>query len=362
MNIKKIIQAVLFVISFSSAVAATDSQVTLYGIGTVGIDYTTDGNKWATKFQDYGSRIGFKGADRLNANNSLIWKVESAVSLGGDDGGGKGTWGYREAWIGYESDVLGTMRLGHGKNQFELMVNNFDLFNGNATLVSTFNNAWSSRFSHTLFYDSPAWKGFTIGTSYSFYREKAQAYQPTLEKYAAVAKYAYTNFAVYAGYEQENHVAAGVNTTKGRHTQGTQRIRNFAVGAQLRPIEGVMIGALYKNTHIANKGDKEWARDTTMLIAQYETGNFTPRLGWVYQFKAKNKAGGNDIDSANMYIAGLDYKLSKRTYLFAEYSFIDNNEQNNFSTTSVPYTTTDTLGHPMYKNPQGFALGIVTSF
>ena len=362
MDVKNIAWVIAIALTTSSAMAATENNVTLYGLGTVGIDYTTDGNKWAAKFQDYASRIGFKGADSFDANHRIIWKIESAVNLGGNEQGESGKWGYREAWVGYESDALGTVRLGHGKNQFELMVNEFDLFNGNSTLVNTFNNGWSTRFSKAIFYDSPSWSGFTMGGSYAFDRDKHQQNQPTLEKYALVTKYAQPKFTLYAGYEQENHVATEVITMNGGYTQGTQRIRNFAAGAQINPIEGLRIGALYKNTQIANKGDKQWSRDATLLIAQYETGNFTPRLGWVYQFRAKNKAAGNDINSANMYIAGLDYKLSKRTYLFAEYSYINNSDQNNFATTSVPYTTTDTLGNTIYKNPQGIALGIVTSF
>lgn len=343
--------------------AATDSNVTLYGIGTVGIEYTTNGDQWATKFQDYGSRIGLKGADRLNANNSVIWRIENRVNLGE----GNGKWGGREAWVGYENDALGTMRFGHGKNQFELMVNEFDTFNGNSTLANTFNNSWSTRYNNAIFYDSPSWSGFNIGVAYSTDGSKTQTDQPNAEKYTAVASYKHSKFAVYAGYEQENNVSLG--SLNGFPDQddstvikgGQSRVRNFAVGAQVFPVEGMMVGLLYKNTDLRTAGRKEWSRDATMLVGQYETGNFTPRLGWVHQFKSKNKQGGSDIDAANMYIAGLDYKLSKRTYLFAEYSYIDNNDQNKFPTTSDAYENMNATG-TTYKNPQGLALGIVTSF
>jgi predicted porin len=359
MHFKAILVGIVSAITLSSAFAVTDSYVTLYGIGTVGMDYTTDGNKWAFKFQDYGSRIGFKGADRLDAISSVIWKVENAVNLGGHQSGGQGTWGYREAWVGYEHDILGTLRLGRGKNQFELLVSEFDLFSGNATLANTFNNAWSSRFSRAIFYDSPTWKSLTMGASYSAHPHQNQSAQ---EKYAWVVKYAQPTFTLYTAYHQENHIVADVISMNGSYTAGTQRIRNIAAGAQIKPIEGLMLGTLYKHTQMANKGDKQCSRDTALFIAQYKTGNITPRLGWVYQFKAKTKAAGSDIEAANMYIAGLDYRLSKRTYVFAEYSFINNNAQNNFATTSIPSTVTDTLGRTFYKNPQGLALGMVTNF
>lgn len=353
MGFKKILLAVSIALATPAVFAAADNNITLYGLGTVGIDYTSNGNNWDTIFQDYASRIGFKGADRLDANNSIIWKVENAVNLPGGTGG----WARREGWVGYQNDMLGTVRLGHGKNQFQTMTEGFDLFNGNSTLNNMFNNSWSLRYNNAIFYDSPVWQNFSIGASYALDNLKTIP-NVNAEKYAAVARYTTTKFALYGAFEQENSVDIDIASSNGNYGDGQNRIRNFAGGGQIMPLQGLMIGALYKNTQITENQNTVWERDATMLIAQYETGNFTPRLGWVHQFKAKNKVGKDDINSANMYIAGLDYKLSKRTYIFAEYSFIDNNEQNAFATTSSPDITVGGA----FKNPQSVALGIVTSF
>jgi predicted porin len=363
-------QKTLFALAAAAAIspvfAATDNHVTLYGIIAMGVEYTTTGEQWATKMQSYNSRIGFKGADKLNEKTSVFWMIESQV----DTAKGEGQWGWRETWLGIQHDDLGTLRLGHGKTMFDFMVGGeFDMFWGYSTPMNLMNNAFGPRFNNTIAYDSPNWNGFTFNLSYGINGDRDQdEHAPNGDKYALTAKYKHQYFSLHAGYEQENGVDAistMITGTDGIDLPGTigsyarGRVKNYVFGAKATPITDLVFGGIYKRSDFYDAaGAKAWQRDSSIVMGQYQMGNWIARAAWSHQFKAKNKQGGKDINSADIFVLGAEYKLSKRSSLFAEYSYIDNNDQNAFSTTSRPHLNENGT----FGNPQTLAIGLLTQF
>jgi predicted porin len=220
-------------------------------------------------------------------------------------------------------------------------------------------------------YRSPNWGGFEFGATYSTDGDRSQNDNPNAEKYLVRASYVHKYFTVHTAYEQENNINIGIvnSGTAGMDLPGTLyppgsssyehgKVKNYVITAKGTPNDKLLFGGAFKRSHFYDDGKKVWERDAMMLMLDYHIGNFIPRVAWAHQFKAKNKQGGRDIKSADVYVAGFEYVLSKRTSVFMEYSYIDNNKENAFSTTSLAFARDDGT----YKNPQTLALGILTNF
>lgn len=321
MTVKKILAvavASLCVVSYAQA------DVTLYGIAQKSIDYgnSVSGTDEANKFslEDIGSRVGFKGTDKLDNGANLLWKIESGLS----------TFGSREAWIGIETKDLGTVRFGKSKGAYDLLVETFDLFESNTTLASTFQDAtYSTRHENAAFYTTPTWGGFSATVNAVI--DSTSKVGSSQKGYDATVSFTQPKFAIYAGTNSLKNLARET-VTGGLVERSDSKVTSYLLGAKVFPIEGLQIGALYQNTkQDAAFAGGEFKRDSAIVMAQYEVGKWVPRIGYVYQGEGK-QGDKKVVAKAGQLQLGTDYNLSKSSLLYVEGALIQNKDENTFST------------------------------
>jgi predicted porin len=342
MTVKKILAiavASLCVVSYAQA------DVTLYGIAQKSLDYgnTVSGTGEANKFslQDIGSRVGFKGTDKLDNGSNLLWKIESDVG---------GNFGTREAWIGVETKDAGTLRFGRSKGAYDLLVEAFDLFESNTTLASTFKDAtYRTRHESAAYYTTPTWGGFSASVNAVI--DNRADIAGSQKGYDATANYTHSKFAIYGGVNSLKNQAR-TSETGGISLKGDGKMTSYLLGAKVFPIEGLQIGALYQNTKQDMLAGGEFKRDSAIVMAQYEIGKWVPRVGYVYQ--GEGKVGGTKVVAkANHFEIGTDYYLTKSSLLYVEGAVIQNKDQNTFSTS---------ISDGLTKTPKVISAGMIILF
>lgn len=339
MTVKKILATA---IASLCVIATAQADVTIYGIAQKSLDFgntTGDVNKFS--LQDIGSRVGFKGTDKLDDGSVLNWKLESGLS----------TFGSREAWIGYENKDLGTLRFGKSKGAYDLLVEGFDLFESNTTLANTFqDNTYRTRHENAAYYTTPSnWGGFSATVNAVI--DSTSAVDSSQKGYDVTASYTHAKFAIYGGTNSLKN-SARKEVTGGLAVKSDSKVTSYILGAKVFPVAGLQIGAAYQNTKQDLLAGGEFKRDSAIVMAQYETGKWVPRIGYVYQGEGKYSDGAK-IARANHFQLGTDYNLSKSSLLYAEAALIQNKDQNSFSTS---------ISEGLTATPKVFSAGMILLF
>ena len=339
MTVKKILATA---IASLCVIATAQADVTIYGIAQKSLDFgntTGDVNKFS--LQDIGSRVGFKGTDKLDDGSVLNWKIESGLS----------TFGSREAWIGYENKELGTLRFGKSKGAYNLLVEGFDLFESNTTLANTIqDNTYRTRHESAIYYSTPSNLG-GFSATVNAVMDSTSAVDGNQKGYDVTASYTQEKFAIYGGTNSLQN-SARKEVTGGLAVKSESKATSYILGAKVFPVAGLQIGAAYQNTKQDLLAGGEFKRDSAVVMAQYETGKWVPRIGYVYQGEGKYSDGAK-IARANHFQLGTDYNLSKTSLLYAEAALIQNKDQNSFSTS---------ISDGLTATPKVFSAGMILLF
>jgi major outer membrane protein P.IB len=316
------------------------ADATLYGIAQGSIDYGNNGGSIGSHayYQDIGTRVGFKGADNLDNGSKAIWNVYQYMATYG------GMWGSREAWIGLADDRYGTLRAGKAKSTYSQVMDDFDLFESNTTLANTFRDGTYTSFpNNSVFYASPNIGGLVLKGDYGFKNGSNQQYHG----YAASAKYSQELFALYGIYQGFGNAGRDLSNPSSSDSNwygpvgaGNKSMYSYMLGAQVYPVKGLILGGLYQhekqdiaNAPVFNPAATSMQRDSMLLIAQYSTGPWTPRAGYVHQFTGKFDSGPQ-LNAADQFEIGTDYNLSKHTIAYVEAAYIHNRDQNGFQSSA----------------------------
>ncbi|GGP18791.1 porin [Silvimonas iriomotensis] len=334
---KNMISALLASLGALAALPAA-ADVTLYGIAQGSIDYGNNGGNVGNHayYQDIGTRVGFKGSDKLDNGSYLNWNVYQYMAAHG------GEWGSREAWIGLSDERLGSFRAGKSKSTYSQMMDDFDLFESNTTLVSTFNDSTYKSFpTSSVFYTSPNLGGLVLKGDYQF----KDGANDQFHGYAASAKYSHEWFALYGIYQRFGNAGRDLSDlTEGGWYAPTaasgKSMSSWMLGAQVYPVKNLIVGGLYQhakqdlaNAPAFNPDASDMKRDSMLLMAQYTVGPWTPRAGYVRQFAGKFNTGA-DLKAADQFEIGTDYNLSKHTIAYVEAAYIRNRDQNGFQSSA----------------------------
>ncbi len=357
------------------AAMADNSNVNVYGIAHVAVDFTKNGDIVGTsgvnthKISSNQSRIGFKGSEDLGGGLKAIFQVERSVEI---DAGSLST--ARNTFAGVAGDAWGSLTLGINDTPYKSATRGLDVFadqfadNRNlmgGVAVKNATAGFDQRFNNTARYDSPDMSGFKAGVSYS-----AGAENNTNSALNVKGK-AWSLGGTYATGPFFGTLAYQKNTFG-----STSSITNFpalgaACAAQLCDEKAWKLGAGYKVDQFAVNGVYEKTSDNLGNAAggmghkaYYLAGTFNATANDAIKL-AYTKAGklqdGNAADTgAKQWSIGVDHNLSKRTAVYALYTKLDNDAaaSYNLGTVSTGAVTAQGAG----ADPSAFSLGLRHSF
>jgi general bacterial porin, GBP family len=369
---KKTLLAAALLAGFAGA-ASAQSSVTLYGIVDVGIlsqtlktgDNDPRGNQTANQTgmasgQQSGSRWGLKGVEDLGNGLSANFVYESSVSV--NSGASSGF--TRQSTLGLVGKSWGSIDLGRRTTPGTVAFAGIDPFGngfGTAALDSSM-GATFSRLSNLVMYTSPSMNGFMGSIGYSFDSGASTAGIPTSANYADKTsrygsmtktralsiglRYANGPLVIAGMYDQYMPAAYKTTTASAADFTDAATVKQWNLGAtydfkvaKLHAAYGQNIDGLIEGSNVINNftdgGDTNSAGGVLSYkgarTSSWMLGVSAPvgAAGSVFASWQQMMPGGDFKDAAftstqNVGSIGYTYNMSKRTNLYAYYSYMSN--------------------------------------
>lgn len=306
----------LAVVPLCSGLAHADN-VSIYGIIDTGISYfsnvaNSSGGKSSLVKVDtgvsQGSRIGFKGNEDLGGGMSAFFTLETGFN---EDDGSLGQGGLifgRQSFVGLSDKTLGSVSLGR---QYDFMANIGAQYAMGA-MSPAGSLAWGlhadaagggvlndhvyagDRTNNSVKYNSASFSGASFGVMYGL--GEVAGNNSAGRTVSARGSYDAGPFSTTAAY------------TDIKNATGTAASRIYGIGAsyQLGPWKPFGLVTQVKATGTSLK-------DTTYELGAVYSLTAAVDLSAAYELQSRNQ----DIGNAQQVIAMVDYKLSKRTDLYA---------------------------------------------
>ncbi len=313
------------VLLLAAGAASAQTSVTIYGRVDAGIDYTTNssdngktsGGRWSAASNQWGtSMIGFKGNEDLGGGLKAIFDLESGFGAPTGTTNNSALFN-RFAYVGLTSSTAGTVKFG-----------NILAIDNDVWYIDPMGQQWMSSASlvkgrswlnapNSVQYESPNLGGFTANVQYSFGQVAGST--SSNSKGGVSLAYVQPTFEIRAIYDV-THDAGGdysdiYNTSKEFILGGT---------ATFGPAK---LFAAYQTLSAPNA-----PVDQTDKAKHYWLGvNYQATAPLLLRAAVFHVAPNNGASSANLYVIGADYSLSKRTLLWATAGTFDNGANGTFS-------------------------------
>lgn len=347
--------AVAGAVAAPAAFAAT-SNVDVYGIFGASVDIYDRDNAQDDEFRvsSTASRIGFKGAEDLGGGLSAIWQVETGLDI--DTNGG--TWGSRNTFVGLSSKSLGTVRLGNYDTAYKMSSGRYDVFADTMgdynTIMGSLNNdngRYDVREQNSISYESPDMSGLKVmGT---FGQRNEDGVNPDGSLWSLAAVYANGPLSVIAAYEsQKDSPIAPFGSSDIADSKAWKLGAGYAFG-------NTRVAGVYERISADDWFGSDFDRDAWYLSVAHTMGNITLKGAYANADETDFSAGSAD-DSADFWVIGVDYALSKRTVAYALYSSLDNDSNANYRIGGNG--TTGAFNSGFGGDPSGLSIGIKHSF
>ncbi|WP_027013795.1 porin [Comamonas composti] len=285
------------------------NSVTVYGRVVSGVAYQsniydlttqTSGNAWRTAGNEWGTSFwGFKGNEDLGGGLSALFQLEGGFAL--PDGASSGLSFGRRATVGFKGG-FGTIKLGREipvSDAIWALDPSGQQTMGSATLVNGRN--WQGH-SNMIYYETPSFGGFS-GFALTSLGEQAGSFS-ALRKDAVVLAYTSPSMEFRVIYDSVRDANGGYSTlyTASKH---------LALGgsAQLGPAK---LFAAYETLSASEAQSGPTKATQYWLGARYQPTSPLTLVAAAYRTTLNNDGG-----SANLFLLGSEYSLSKRTVLYA---------------------------------------------
>lgn len=374
-----------------SGVAVAQTNVTVYGVLDVGYVYSWGdpgaGTRGTNKFSGIagggvtaGSRLGFRGEEALGNGLKTVFALEYGLDLDKNTGIGTGGLNARQQFVGLSSR-LGTVSLGRQYAPgFHAAANNDALEATDMSLQSDFSvyagNTITpnspARYSNAIAYASPAMAGLTFKGIYGFGETGSDtSTRPTfprgnLSDYSTLDRGQYGLGANYARGPinvdlvwQSRHTYVEYTGGPGRLKRGGDQINEWYLGGSwdFKVVKAYASYQRLQNLHHGNSVGPQDNKLWTVGLSAPVGGAGT--VGLSYGKLGLKNAHARDGESwgwGTMY----QHSLSKRTALYAAYTYIDNDRY------SIPAQTQVAADGAMMgvvgESNQTIGLGIRHSF
>jgi predicted porin len=344
--------------------AHAQSSVTLYGIIDNGLTYVSNAGGHSLWKMDDGinqaSRWGLKGVEDLGGGLKAIFTLENGFSLNTGAAGHGGALFGRRAFVGLSSDKFGTLIAGY---DYDFIYDYISYYTNVAQFAPSyaFHGAYDidrlagEPVSNMVRYETPNWHGFGAGIMYGF-SNIAGAFggTPTGNPRVISGGIKYSPTGTFnAPYSMAAVITKtdGGNATRGVGTMAqvaldAESIYTVAVGGMVNLNDAWSINGVYTYTN-ASKSPLG-----VVTVNAYEVGTsyrISPMLtvGGGFTYVDQRSLGKYDL-----YSAGVDYHLSKRTdvYMFGvfQHAFAGQKFADSFLV-STPYSVPG-AGGSLYGN------------
>jgi general bacterial porin, GBP family len=314
------------------------SSVTLYGVISVGIGYTSNqGGKSLVSLVNgptYPARFGFKGREDLGGGYAAIFTLENGFSIGNGALAQGGKLFGRQSWVGLTNDKYGTLTAGR---QYDEMAQQLVWSEAAARFTSFYaahvgdsDNIFDTiRQNNTLRYASPSIAGFSFAGQYSFSNSTNFADN---RAYSIGASYLRGPLHLGVAMLQNDNPASTTNTNGAINdsygfTSPFTRGANNALVAQQRTFAGAagydfgFVNLAMNYSNVLFKYQDATGRRVQNIEVIVEK-RFRPDIlaGIGYTFTVSDLSNGTQ-GHYNQLNTGVVYSLSKRTDLIGTVSY-----------------------------------------
>lgn len=280
-----------------SAFAVGPIDGTVYGKINLTVENYDDGTDTVTEMNSNASRFGLQGKSELSEGLYAIYKIEWEVDATGEDT----ELGTRNRYIGL-SGGFGTVIAGAHDTPHKLAQNKVDLFND---LSGDIKNALDSenRAKNVVIYTSPSAAGFAISGAWA-------AAEDADEDDGASISISYDQSGLYLAAAFESDIEA-------QGTDSTRLVAQYKVG-------DLQLGALWEENDVEGMD----TQDAMHVSAAYKIDKITLKAQYSISEISASKIVDSGIsgDEGEMWSLGADYKLGKKTKVFAFYTTMENDE------------------------------------
>ena len=402
---KKVMAVAVAGVLAAPAAFAQSSNVQLYGRAVLGLDWyeATGAANGANdrdgrlRVFDNSSRVGLRGTEDLGNGLKAIFQIETGVNIdngsstgqGGQTNASSGFWASRDSFVGLDSN-FGRLTFGrqsiywaNGVNaQFAANYINTEIPWTNGTAMGRIHSgalgsATPARVSNVVQYTTPTFVGMNATLSYSPGVQEAVQnvganVDPNGKIWGVTVRGEWGPFYVQGDW---------ADVTGNSSLIGNPRLEGAAgkLGASWGYLPGARIGLIgvYSESNNAlglTTGDKVNQYGWT-INWEHTFGNFQVMAQYGQTSNLKDCDSGaalGNVDCGDSksfgYMVGGRYFLSKRTWVFASWNFVDN-KSNQFAdynggaiTSTNSNGTTNTASFPYGADPQIWAVGVFHQF
>ncbi|WP_024304039.1 porin [Pseudogulbenkiania sp. MAI-1] len=308
----------LIAVALAALPVAAMADVTLYGKIKMGVENVKEGDSSSVnRIDDIGTRIGFKGSEDLGNGLKAIWQVEQKVSID-DKGAAGGTWASRDSFLGFQGD-FGKVKFGRLSTFQNSDMEDVDPYEygNNAMGLGTFTRN-DGRVNNAVRYDSPEFAGFNATVLYGA-DETAGVNKDTWNLGLGYKFDAF--FAKYSYLRQNSQNPAADKDNQSHRVEAGYSANNLLVAVGYQQTKSYVTAAgdsLAFNIGSAVAGDEVKDREAVLTVA-YTMGALTPKLSLAKGWDVKVDGDKESDTGYKQYVVGVDYALSKRTVLGAQY-------------------------------------------
>ena len=325
-------------LSLFPLVSFAQSSVTLYGVISVGIGYTSNqGGKSLVSLVSgptYPARFGLKGHEDLGGGTAAIFTLENGFSIGTGALANGGKMFGRQSWVGLQNDKYGTVTLGRQYDEMSQQLvwseaaSQFASFYA-AHIGDTDNIFDTLRQNNTIRYASPKFKGFSYAGQYSFSNSTSFANN---RAYSAGASYEHGPLRLGVAMLENDQPASTTNTngaindSYGFTSPFTKSQNNALVGQQrsFAGAAGYNLGFAQVNVNYSNTlfDYQDFTGRRIQTVEVMIDRRFRPDIlaGIGYTFTT-SKTSDDTKSHYNQVNAGIVYSLSKRTDVIGTVSY-----------------------------------------
>lgn len=323
--------------------ALAQNTVTLYGAIDEGVQYTSNvkgkSNVELESGQDSGDRWGLKGAEDLGGGLKAVFQIENGFNLNNGTLENGGRLFGRQAFVGVQSDSLGTFTLGR---QYDPLVDLLGPLTANGNWAGSLlshvydndNTDNSIRVSNSAKFVSNKFAGFTFEGMYAFSNQAGGFAENRL--YGFSGQYQSGPITAVGAYLQVNGNASanpGGAVSSADTNFNAERNQIFGGGINYALTSAAIVGFVYTHTNLTNVIGSEYFGNLANpadslrfnnfeVNAKYQfTSAFYAGLMYTYTIAHYDSAAGEARPHWGNFGGMVDYNLTKRTDVYMQVAY-----------------------------------------